>query len=87
MHLHNLSSGKVVHAMVGAVIVITHAKGQPWTPPPVKAVDNYDGDITHLVKWTGKVDVNRKGTYRVQATVADSSGNAADPLVYEVTVK
>lgn len=52
--------------------------------PTCKAIDNYDGDITANVKIVSNVDTSKVGTYKIQYSVADSSGNKATE---EITVK
>lgn len=42
------------------------------------ANDNYDGDITSLVKITGEIDFQTEGTYELVYRVSDSSNNEAE---------
>lgn len=45
-------------------------------PGITSAIDNYDGDVSHLVIVdSSNLDTNKKGTYSVTYTVSDSSGN------------
>lgn len=61
--------------------------GGTFKEPGYKATDDCDGDITKNVKVTGTVDTNKKGEYKLEYTVSDSSGNTAKVkrtvLVYE----
>lgn len=52
-----------------------------------KAIDNYDGDITNKIKVIGNYDTKTPGTYNIQYTVEDDSGNKTtinhDIIIYE----
>ena len=50
----------------------------------VRAYDKEDGDLTSLVSYSGKYDVNKKGEYKITYEVADS---ANQKVVKEVTLK
>lgn len=60
--------------LLGEVTVYMDA-GTVYTEPGWKAVDNSDGDISHLVQVENQVDKYRAGTYQVIYTVQDSTGN------------
>ena len=49
--------------------------GSVYTDPGATSTDNYDGDITNLIVYTGTVDPNT--TYYLQYNVSDSEGNDA----------
>lgn len=44
----------------------------------IKAIDNYDGDISDRVVVSGSVDVSIPADYELQLEVSDSSGNKAE---------
>ncbi len=48
-----------------------------FTYPVFTAVDNYDGDITHLVETANTIISDTEGEYKAVYTVTDSSGNSA----------
>ncbi|MBQ1342282.1 MAG: DUF5011 domain-containing protein, partial [Erysipelotrichaceae bacterium] len=48
-----------------------------YTDQGVKAVDNYDGDITETVKVKNNVDTIKAGEYQIVYTSKDSSKNEA----------
>lgn len=52
----------------------------------VKATDKEQGDLTSSIEYTGTVDVNKAGTYKVTATVVDAKG-LKDSKTFTVTVK
>ncbi|MBQ9318862.1 MAG: polysaccharide deacetylase family protein [Bacilli bacterium] len=59
-----------------------------YNEPIVKAVDNYDGDITDKVEKIGEVDNKKAGTYEIEYKVQDSSGNEiSKKIVVEVKTK
>lgn len=41
----------------------------------IKAIDNYDGELTNKVKIDGKVDNKKEGTYTITYTISDASSN------------
>ena len=49
-----------------------------YEEPGVKALDNYDGDISSKIKVDNKIDITKVGTYEVIYKVEDSSGNSAE---------
>ena len=49
--------------------------GQSYNDPGFKASDNVDGDLTPQVIVTGKVNVNKVGTYTLTYKVSDTEGN------------
>jgi hypothetical protein len=52
----------------------------------VTAKDNVDGDIIRFIKITGTVNTTKKGTYTLNYTVTDKSGNKA-VVTRKITVK
>lgn len=54
---------------------ITINKGEEFKDPGAKATDNIDGDITSMIKVTGKVDITKPGTYILTYSVSDKAGN------------
>ena len=59
---------------------------QKYNEPGFTAIDNYDGDITSLVKVSNKVNKNKPGTYKITYSVSDSSNNKTR-ITREVIVK
>jgi len=53
----------------------------------VKAIDNYDNDLTNKIKVTGSVDTSKVGSYEVKYNVSDSSGNKADEVTRTYVVE
>ncbi len=53
----------------------------------IKAVDNYDGDITDKVMVTGSVDTSKIGNYEIKYNVVDSSSNKSDEVSITYVVK
>ncbi len=51
--------------------------GTAFTDPGWTAMDNCDGDLSHLVQVEGTVDIYRAGTYELVYTLQDNSGNEA----------
>lgn len=51
------------------------ALGEKYVEPGYRATDNLEGDITHRVKVTGKVDSYHAGTYTLCYEVKDKYGN------------
>lgn len=47
-----------------------------YEEPGFTATDNYDGDITSNVKTSSNVNKNKIGTYEIEYTVSDQSGNS-----------
>lgn len=41
------------------------------------ATDNLDGNISEAIEWTGSIEPWTPGSYRIEVTVTDSSGNQA----------
>ncbi len=58
--------------------------GDKFAVPTYTAIDNYDGDITSNVKVESNVDTSKIGTYKVNYSITDSSGNKSTE---EITVK
>ena len=50
-------------------------KGQSIDINNIKAIDNYDGDVTNKVKIEGSIDTNTIGLYGIKYIVEDSSSN------------
>ena len=50
-------------------------QGESYNEPGFTAIDNYDGDITNLVKISGLVDIEKLGTYTLNYDVCDKSNN------------
>ena len=59
---------------------------ETFTDPGYTAVDNKDGDVTSKVTTSGEVNTNVPGTYSLEYTVTDKSGNTAK-VVRKVEVK
>lgn len=49
--------------------------GKKYKEPGFTATDNFDGDLTEQVTVTGNVEYKKLGTYPIEYTVTDSSGN------------
>ena len=60
----------------GAQVVMLRL-GKTYVEPGFVATDNCDGDITQKVTVTGTVDGNTAGTYMLEYSVQDGSGNTA----------
>ena len=59
-----------------------------YNEPTVKAIDNYDGDITDKIEKIGEVDNKKAGTYEIEYKVQDSSGNeTSKKIIVEVKVR
>lgn len=50
-------------------------QGMEYKEAGYQAIDNNDGDITERVKVESNIDPNKLGTYEVNYTVSDASGN------------
>lgn len=48
--------------------------GETYREPGYSAIDAIDGDLTNKVKITGKVNTNKKGTYKIVYSVENSTG-------------
>jgi len=53
-------------------------QGDTYVEPGFTAIDNIDGDISHLVVITGSVDTGFAGTYTLIYRAVDSSDNVAE---------
>ena len=54
----------------------------------ISATDDLEGDITSKVKIdSSNLNINEVGVYQVKVSVKDSSGNKAEDVIYNVTVK
>ena len=60
--------------------------GDEYKEPGVKAIDNYDGDITDRIEKSGEVDNQKEGTYEITYSVKDSSSNESSKTI-KVEVK
>ena len=60
--------------------------GEAFIDPGYSATDNVDGNLTGNVLRGGNLNTNREGNYTVTYNVSDSSGNAANQMVRNVTV-
>ena len=65
---------------------ITLEVGGKYTESGATATDNKDGDLTSKIEVTGKVDVDKAGTYKIEYTVQDAAGNKTT-VSRTVTVK
>lgn len=65
----------VITLNAGAEITVN--VGATYQDPGYTALDNADGDLTHLVQVAGGVDTYKSGTYTITYTVTDSYGNAS----------
>ncbi len=61
-------------------------EGGVFTDPGASALDNTEGDISHLVETTGTVDMNTPGTYVLTYSVSDAFDNAPAPISRSVYV-
>ncbi|MBP8132148.1 MAG: DUF5011 domain-containing protein, partial [Candidatus Hydrogenedentes bacterium] len=59
----------------------------PFVDPGATAMDNYDGDISHMVAASGNVDASTLGAYTIAYDVADSSNNQAVTVTRTVVVQ
>jgi len=55
----------------------TMIQGETYTDAGATATDNRDGDITHRIQTSGKVDTAIPGIYTITYTVSDEAGNVA----------
>lgn len=60
---------------------ITIYVGDKYIEPTYSAIDNYDGDITESVKVQSNIDLKKVGTYEINYSVTDSSGNETSDKV------
>ena len=63
-------------------VALEHAQGEPWVEPGFSAIDTHDGNLTYLVKISGKVDTAVVGIYEIEYFVSDFSGNEATSTRY-----
>ncbi|GAA5524053.1 hypothetical protein Maes01_00605 [Microbulbifer aestuariivivens] len=61
-------------------------QGEVFTDPGATALDNKDGDITHLIAVSGAVNTSRLGTYTLVYGVSDAAGNRADSVTRSIEV-
>ena len=62
--------------------------GDKYHQPTYSAIDNYDGDITESVKVQSNVNLEKIGTYEINYSVSDSSGNeTSDKVIVHVKGK
>ena len=74
-----------VITLVGEAIVTVEV-GSYYEDPGVAANDSVDGDLTSLIKVTGKVDVNKVGEYLIKYSVVDAAGNSSAELTRRIIV-
>ncbi len=55
--------------------------GDNFEYPSYSAIDEYDGDLTNLVKVDSNVDTSKEGTYEINYSVKDSSNNTSSEKV------
>ncbi len=60
--------------------------GETYVAQPFSAIDNKDGNITHLVVQRGTVDTTTPGAYRLSFNVNDTTGNHAIEKIRTVYV-
>lgn len=60
--------------------------GDEYNELGATAEDNYDGNLTNLIRIVGKVDTSKDGTYEIKYIVEDSSGNE-NTVIRTVIVK
>ncbi len=65
---------------------IAHMIDTPFDDPGATALDDCEGDITHLLDVVSNVNVNMAGDYTITYNVTDSEGNAAEEVVRNVVV-
>lgn len=67
---------------------ITIEEGENFEYPTYTAVDNYDGDITKKVEVDSNINTEENGTYEINYSVKDSSGNeTTDKIIVNVKKK
>ena len=57
---------------------LTHNLNTAWVDPGYGANDTLDGNLTASVSISGTVDVNTTGTYILNYSISDTTGNQAD---------
>ncbi len=65
---------------------ITVPASVPYVDPGYEAIDSIDGNITNRVNVAGRVNTDAQGSYLLQYTVYDSSGNTSPALTRTVIV-
>ena len=88
INLNVVDTTKPVFSFVDDEILIYN--GTKFNPDPIMnlifAVDNYEGNVTDRVTYSGEVNANEVGTYIVDYTVSDTSGNTNKiSVTYRVT--
>jgi hypothetical protein len=76
---------KPVIVLVGSPSVTVEVF-KAYTDAGATATDNVDGNITARIVKTGDVNTSKLGTYALTYNVADTAGNAADPVNRSVHV-
>lgn len=67
---------------------ITIKQNEKYSYPSCTAIDNYDGDITENVEITSNLDTKKPGSYEINYSVHDSSGNeTTDKVIVKVRDK
>lgn len=62
--------------------------GDNYSLPTYTAIDNYDGDITNKVKVESNLNTKEAGTYEINYSVSDTSGNTTkDSITVKVKKK
>jgi hypothetical protein len=85
----NLGQGDVTGPTIALVgqPSITLTVGDPYMDAGATATDALDGDVTSRIKVTNTVDPAVVGNYAVTYNATDKSGNAATPVVRNVSVQ
>jgi len=66
--------------------VINIVEGTPWQDPILEIYDNSFCDLSNQVSVIGQVDVNTIGTYSLEYSVTDFSGNTSTSVIVDVNV-
>jgi subtilisin-like proprotein convertase family protein len=69
------------------VYLINHNQGQAFSVVLVEAIDDQQGNITHLVDRDGSIDINVPGTYDQTIYVRDFAGNRSIEFLVRVSVR
>ena len=60
--------------------------GEKYNEAGVEAYDNYDQDISNLIKIESNLDVEKEGSYQIIYSVKDSSGNESS-VIRNITIE
>lgn len=74
IHIKDIINPRLL-SNVGSFINV--AKGSEFTLPTVTASDDLDGNITSKIQFSGGVDINTSGVYKLEYSVSDNAGNSA----------